>query len=129
MPGTCTLALPFFNGVADKKMSIPWTNINFWMLSAGFCLVTGLIAGSYPALYLSSFKPIKVLKGTFRTGRLAATPRKAMLVFQFSVSIILIIGTIVVYRQIQFAKDRPTGYNSERLIKLIDDDPGDQEEL
>jgi putative ABC transport system permease protein len=111
-------ALPFFNGVADKKMSIPWTNIYFWILSALFCLVTGLIAGSYPAFYLSSFKPIKVLKGTFRTGRLAAIPRKAMLVFQFSVSVILIIGTIVVYRQIQFAKDRPTGYNSERLIEV-----------
>jgi putative ABC transport system permease protein len=112
------VALPFFNGVADKKMSIPWTNIYFWMMSAGFCLVTGLIAGSYPAFYLSSFKPIKVLKGSFRTGRLAAIPRKAMLVFQFSVSVILIIGTIVVYRQIQFAKDRPTGYNSERLIEV-----------
>ena len=112
------LALPFFNEVADKKMSIPWTNAWFWLFSVGFCLITGLIAGSYPALYLSSFKPIKVIKGTFRAGRLAAVPRKAMLVFQFCVSIILIIGTIVVYRQIQFAKDRPTGYDSDRLIEV-----------
>lgn len=112
------LALPFFNELANKKMSMPWANTWFWFMSVGFCLITGLIAGSYPALYLSSFKPIKVLKGTFRGGRLAATPRKAMLVFQFCVSIILIIGTIVVYRQIQFAKDRPMGYDSDRLIEV-----------
>lgn len=112
------MALPFFNEIAGKKMSLPWTNIYFWLLSIGFCLITGLIAGSYPALYLSSFKPIKVLKGTFKTGKSAVTPRKAMLLFQFSVSIILIIGTMVVYRQIQFAKDRPTGYDSDRLIEV-----------
>lgn len=112
------IALPFFNDIAGKKMTIPWTNIYFWLMSFVFCLLTGLIAGSYPALYLSSFQPIKVLKGSFRTGRSAATPRKAMLVFQFSVSIILIIGTLVVYRQIQFAKDRPTGYDSDGLIEV-----------
>jgi putative ABC transport system permease protein len=112
------ITLPFFNEIAGKKMTMPWTNIYFWLMSFVFCLVTGLIAGSYPALYLSSFQPIKVLKGSFKTGKSAATPRKAMLVFQFSVSIILIIGTLVVYRQIQFAKDRPTGYDSDRLIEV-----------
>jgi ABC-type antimicrobial peptide transport system permease subunit len=112
------IALPFFNEIAGKKMALPWTNIYFWALSIGFCLITGLIAGSYPALYLSAIKPIKVLKGTFKTGRSAATPRKAMLVFQFTVSIMLIIGTIVVYRQIQYAKDRPTGYDSDRLVEV-----------
>jgi putative ABC transport system permease protein len=112
------LALPFFNAVANKEMSMPWANPYFWMIAFGFCFLTGMIAGVYPALYLSSFKPIKVLKGTFRTDRFAATPRKALLVFQFSVSIILIIGTIVVYQQIQFAKDRPTGYNNDRLIEM-----------
>lgn len=110
--------IPFFNELAGKKMTIPWTNLNFWLLAIGFCLITGLLAGSYPALYLSSFQPIKVLKGTFRTGRLAAWPRKAMVVFQFSVSIILIIGTIVVYRQILFAKDRSAGYDRNRLIEV-----------
>jgi putative ABC transport system permease protein len=112
------LALPFFNAVANKEMSMPWANPYFWMIAFGFCFLTGMIAGVYPALYLSSFKPIKVLKGTFRTNRFAATPRKVLLVFQFSVSIILIIGTIVVYQQIQFAKDRPTGYNNDRLIEM-----------
>lgn len=112
------LAIPFFNEVTDKKMSLPWTNIYFWLLAIGFCLITGLIAGSYPALYLSSFRPIKVLKGTFRVGQWAALPRKAMVVFQFTVSIMLIIGTIIVFRQIIYAKDRPTGYNSDRLIEV-----------
>jgi ABC-type antimicrobial peptide transport system permease subunit len=112
------LALPFFNEVAGKKMTIPWTNLYFWLIAMGFCLITGLIAGSYPALYLSSFQPIKVLKGTFRAGRLASWPRKATVVFQFAVSITLIIGAIVVYRQIMFAKDRPAGYNSDRLIEV-----------
>lgn len=111
-------ALPFFNEIAGKNMSVPWTNVYFWMLSIGFCLITGLIAGSYPALYLSSFRPIKVLKGKLRVGRLAAWPRKAMVVFQFTASIILIIGTVIVFKQILFAKSRSTGYNSDRLIEV-----------
>lgn len=112
------LALPFFNEIAGKKMLIPWTNVYFWFLSIGFCAITGMVAGIYPALYLSSFKPIKVLKGSFKTGRSGVIPRKALLVFQFSVSMILIIGTLVVYRQIQFAKDRPAGYDSDRLVEV-----------
>jgi len=112
------LFMPLFNQVADKSMGIPWSNVYFWLLAFGFCLVTGLIAGSYPALYLSSFRPIKVLKGTFKAGRLAAWPRKALVVFQFTVSITLIIGTMVVYQQIQHAKDRPAGYNSDGLIEV-----------
>jgi putative ABC transport system permease protein len=113
-----SLALPFFNEVADKQMSILWNNSMFWLLSILFILFTALIAGSYPAFYLSSFKPIKVLKGTFKAGRLAAAPRKILVVLQFTVSVALIIGTIIVYRQIQFAKDRPVGYNRNRLITI-----------
>ena len=112
------LAMPLFNQVTDKKMVIPWDNIYFWLLAIVFCLITGLIAGSYPALYLSSFQPIKVLKGTFKVGRLAAVPRKALVVFQFTVSITLMIGTMVVYQQIQHAKDRPAGYNSHGLMEV-----------
>lgn len=112
------LILPFFNVVADKKISIPWFNPAFWLLGLGFSLFTGIIAGSYPALYLSAFKPVKVLKGSFRAGRLAAIPRQALVVLQFSVSVILIIGTIVVYRQIGFAKNRPVGYSREGLISV-----------
>jgi putative ABC transport system permease protein len=116
------LLLPLFNEVADKKLSILWTNGFFWAASAVFCLFTGLIAGSYPALFLSSFQPVKVLKGTFRAGRSASLPRKVLVVLQFSVSVILIIGTIVVYRQIQHAKDRPIGYSKESLVSCSSND-------
>ncbi|HEV8284515.1 MAG TPA: ABC transporter permease [Chitinophagaceae bacterium] len=112
------LSIPFFNEVANKKISIPWSEPLFWLAGLGFSLFTGLIAGSYPALYLSSFQPVKVLKGTFRAGRFAAVPRKVLVVLQFTVSVALIIGTIIVYRQIQFAKDRPIGYSNAGLIQV-----------
>ncbi|MEP7376972.1 MAG: ABC transporter permease [Chitinophagaceae bacterium] len=112
------LILPFFNDVAGKKMFILWASPLFWLLGIGFSIITGLIAGSYPALYLSSFNPVKVLKGTFRAGRFAAIPRKVLVVVQFTVSVILIIGTIIVFRQIQFAKDRPIGYSRDGLVTL-----------
>ncbi len=109
-------ALGFFNQVADKKMTLPWAQPLFWVAGILFSLVTGAIAGSYPAFYLSSFNAVKTLKGAFRVGRFAAIPRRALVVLQFSVSIILIIGTITVFRQIQFAKTRPVGYGREGLI-------------
>jgi ABC-type antimicrobial peptide transport system permease subunit len=112
-------ALPFFNELADKKMSILWTNPIFWLAGITFSILTGLIAGSYPALYLSSFQPVKVLKGTFRVGRFASIPRKVLVVLQFTVSVTLIIGTIIVFRQIQHAKDRPIGYNRDGLINIF----------
>ncbi|MBS1660047.1 MAG: ABC transporter permease [Bacteroidetes bacterium] len=116
--GMVQLALPAFNTVAEKQISIPWSNILFWLGCLGFILFTGLISGSYPAIYLSSFKPIKVLKGTFKAGRLAVLPRKALVVLQFTVSVTLIIGTIVVYQQIQYAKDRPIGYSRQNLVSV-----------
>jgi ABC-type antimicrobial peptide transport system permease subunit len=112
------LVIPSFNQVADKRISIPWSNPFFWLTGFMFTLFTGFIAGSYPAFYLSSFSPVKVLKGTFRVGRLASLPRKVLVVLQFTVSIILIIGTIVVFNQIQFAKNRPVGYNRNSLITI-----------
>jgi putative ABC transport system permease protein len=90
----------------------------FWLACFCFVMFTSLLAGVYPALYLSSFNPIRALKGTFRIGRFALLPRKVLVVFQFSISVILIIGTMVVYRQIQYAKDRPVGYTREGLIMM-----------
>ncbi|GAB3734859.1 ABC transporter permease [Spirosoma lituiforme] len=112
------LTLPIFNEIADKRLSILWSSPVFWLLGMGFSVLTGLIAGSYPAFYLSSFQPVKVLKGTFRVGRLASVPRQVLVVVQFTVSVTLIIGTIIVFRQIQFAKNRPVGYNREGLISV-----------
>jgi len=112
------LSLPFFNDLSAKEMSFPWTSLPFWASAIAFTGLTGLIAGSYPAFYLSSFRPVKVLKGAFKAGRGASLPRKILVVIQFSVSLSLIISTIVVYQQIGFAKDRPTGYNREGLITV-----------
>jgi putative ABC transport system permease protein len=117
--GFVVLALPQFNQVADKRLTLPWSSAAFWLIGIGFTLFTGIVAGSYPALYLSSFQPVKVLKGTFRVGRLASIPRQVLVVLQFTVSVTLIIGTIVVFRQIEFAKDRPIGYERNGLIQVF----------
>jgi len=112
------ILLPVFNEVSGKKIEVPWQNPLFWSFNILFILVTGLISGSYPALYLSSFQPLKVLKGTFRVGRFASVPRKVLVVTQFSISVALIIGTMIVYQQVQHAKDRPIGYTRHGLINL-----------
>ncbi len=109
-------SLPLFNSIADKKMTLPWNNMYFWLACISFTLITGVIAGSYPAFYLAHFNPVTVLKGNFKSGRYSALPRKMLVVLQFSVSVILIIGTLVIYRQIQFARNRPLGYNSNGLV-------------
>jgi len=113
-----TLAMPGFNELAAKQVSMPYQSIYFWLVSIAFIFITSIIAGSYPALYLSSFKPVKVLKGTFKAGRFASIPRKVLVVTQFTVSVALIICTIVVYKQIQIAKNRPVGYTREGLIMI-----------
>jgi putative ABC transport system permease protein len=116
--GVVVISLPWFNELADKKIAIAWSSLWFWVVSFTFIIMTSLLAGSYPALYLSSFQPVKVLKGTFKTGKLAAIPRQVMVVVQFTVSVTLIIGTIIVYRQIQYTKNRPIGYDRDRLIMI-----------
>ncbi|HTH57793.1 MAG TPA: ABC transporter permease [Cyclobacteriaceae bacterium] len=113
-----SLFLPGFNIIASKTLAMPLANSWFWLAVCGFVVVTSIMAGGYPALYLSSFKPVKALKGTFRVGRLASLPRKVLVVFQFSISVVLIICTVVVYQQIQFAKNRPIGYEQDGLIML-----------
>ncbi|MBA4058036.1 MAG: ABC transporter permease, partial [Marivirga sp.] len=111
------------NVLADKEITLPFDNIWFWATIAVFIVFTGLMAGLYPAFYLSSFQPVKVLKGIVRLGRFAALPRKILVVVQFSVSVILIIGTIVVYQQIQHARNRPIGYDRHGLLSVPMNDP------
>ncbi len=113
------VSLPSFSEVADKQLALPWFSPGLWLLGFAFCLLTGLIAASYPALYLSSFQPIRVLKGIWSgAGRWTTVPRKVLVVFQYAVSVSLIIGTLIVLRQIQFAKDRPAGYSRASLIEI-----------
>ena len=110
------LALPAFNTLTGSAVHIPYGNVGFWGIMIVFVLFTGLIAGSRPAFYLSSFNPVEVLKGSIQVGRWASMPRKVLVVVQFTCSIALIISTVIVYQQIQYVKDRPTGYSADRLM-------------
>ena len=111
-------SLPFFNTLSAKEMSFPWGSLAFWPLALGFTLLTGLLAGSYPAFYLSGFDAVRVLKGSFRAGRAGARPREVLVVMQFTVSLTLIISTIIIYRQIGVARDRPIGYDRDGLLTV-----------
>jgi ABC-type antimicrobial peptide transport system permease subunit len=111
-------SLPFFNDLSAKNMSIPWSNPLFIIAILAFTLFTGLLAGSYPAFYLSAFRPVKVLKGAVKTGRSGSLPRQVLVVLQFTVSLTLIIGTVIVFRQILFTKDRPVGYDRAGLFTV-----------
>ncbi|TRZ45725.1 ABC transporter permease [Robertkochia solimangrovi] len=111
-------SLDGFNKLASKAIEFPWTNPSFWLASIAFVIITAVLSGSYPALYLSSFNPVEVLKGTFKAGKLAHLPRKVLVVTQFTVSIALIIGTIIILKQIQHTKNRPIGYSKEGLIQI-----------
>lgn len=112
------VSLSGFNDLSSKEIDFPWSSGIFWLTSISFVLLTALLSGSYPALYLSSFQPVRVLKGTFKAGRFATLPRKVLVVVQFTVSVALIIGTMVVYQQIQHSKNRPIGYDKEGLVQL-----------
>ena len=110
------LLLPFFNTLVDKNLTLNITQPIFWSGALSIIFCTGLVAGSYPALYLSSFIPIRVLKGTFNSGKKTMLPRSILVVTQFIISILLISATIIVYRQIQHVKHRDIGYNPDNLV-------------
>ncbi|MEM8763441.1 MAG: ABC transporter permease [Bacteroidota bacterium] len=112
------LCMDSFNELSRKAITFPWTNPLFWLTFLAFIGFTATIAGSYPALFLSSFNPVEVLKGTFRAGKKASTPRKVLVIFQFTVSVAFIIGTVVVMQQINHAKNRPVGYERNGLIQV-----------
>jgi len=110
------LSLKGFNELVGKELFIDYSNVWFWLFSVSFILFAGVLAGSYPAFFLSSFQPVKVLKGTFKKVNAAVNPRKILVVLQFTFAIILIISTIIVRRQIEHALDRDAGYNRNNLI-------------
>jgi ABC-type antimicrobial peptide transport system permease subunit len=110
------LLLPAYNGLVEKELFINYSSKEFWTISFGAILITGIVSGSYPAFYLSSFQPAKVLKGKPTVGKSASLPRKVLVTLQFGFSILLIIGTIVIYQQIQLVKGRELGYDQENLM-------------
>ncbi len=112
------LLLPAYNQLVEKELFINYASPGFWMLSVGMIFLLGIISGSYPAFYLSSFQPAKVLKGKPTVGKYASLPRQVLVTLQFGFSILLIIGTVVIYQQIQLVKGRPLGYDQENLIAI-----------
>ena len=110
------LVLPVFNALTGSKINIPFTNGRFWLIILCCLIFTSLLAGSRPAFYLSSFNPVRVLKGTLQSGPSSTFSRKILVVLQFTCSVALIISTIIIYRQIQHAKNRPTGYDINRVM-------------
>ncbi|GAB4010023.1 ABC transporter permease [Spirosoma migulaei] len=108
--------LPAFNSLTGKDISLQVTDASLWLLLIGITLVTGLIAGSYPALFLSSLQPVKVLKGSLTFGSGARLFRQGLVVFQFVLSMLLIVGTIVVYRQVNYIQTENLGYDRENLL-------------
>ncbi|GAB4027437.1 ABC transporter permease [Spirosoma koreense] len=116
--GIVLISLPYFNTLTEKTMTIKFGNPIFWAVLIVFTLFTGLLAGSYPALYLSSFNPIRILKGGIHIGTGASLPRKALVVVQFTFSVVLMIGTLIIYEQIQYGKNRPAGFTNKGLISV-----------
>ena len=112
------LLLPSFNLMVDKHLSLNIMHPMFWIMALAIILFTAFVAGSYPALYLSSFNPVKVLKGTIVSGKNAILPRHVLVISQFIISILLISATIIVYQQIQHTKDRDMGYNPSGLVMI-----------
>lgn len=112
------LVLPLFNQLTGKHLNIPFTQPNFWFTIFGLLLLTGFVAGSYPALFLSSLKPVRVLKGSLKLTWSATFFRKALVVFQFALSAFLIIAMIVVYRQLNYIQTKNLGYNRDNLVYI-----------
>jgi len=112
------LVLPSYNLLVNKNIAINYGNVWLWIGAIGFIIIIGMFSGSYPAFYLSSFKPVSVLKGKITVGKEVSTPRKVLVTLQFGFSIFLIIGTIVIYQQIMHVKNRDIGYDKENLMMI-----------
>uniref|UniRef100_UPI003F6E4E87 FtsX-like permease family protein n=1 Tax=Dyadobacter sp. TaxID=1914288 RepID=UPI003F6E4E87 len=110
------IALPFFNNLASKQISFPFDNILFWIVAVSTAVMVGILAGSYPAFFLSAFTPLKVLRGAIDQNGKGGYLRNALVVFQFMVSVMLIIGTGVIYNQLNFIQTKTLGYTKEQVL-------------
>ncbi len=113
------LSISGFNLLTLKQLYVPYGNPVFWLIFLFYIFFTGIISGSYPALYLSSFKPVSVLKGTFKAVNALVTPRKLLVIVQFTFAVILIICTIIIREQLQYAQDRDSGYKKDNLVYVM----------
>lgn len=114
------LVLPAYNQLLGLKLFIDFSSPYYWLFAISFVLFTGLLAGIYPAFYLSSFRPVKVLKGAFTSADKVVTPRRILVVLQFTFAITLIICTIIVQNQINYAQRRDAGYSRNNLAFIIE---------
>ena len=110
--------LPYLKDLGFENIHFDFSNVALLASMLVVCIITGLVAGSYPALYLSSFLPVKVLKGVIKQGKDAVSFRKILVVSQFVISMGLIISAVIVFQQIDYTKNRPIGYNPDNLIRL-----------
>ena len=111
-----TLVLPAFCTLIGQQLALPFGNGLFWVSAAGFIVLTSLLAGSYPAFYLSAFKPVGIFRKQFKKAQSAFSPRRVLVVLQFTFALILIISTLIVREQVQYAEDRDTGYSKNNLV-------------
>lgn len=114
----CIILLPVFSNLIQIPLAFPYTNAWAWCIALGVTFATGFVAGSYPALFLSSFNPVKVLKSQLIASQTTVRPRQVLVVVQFTFAICLIISSIFVYRQITYIAERPVGYNRSGLIEM-----------
>ncbi|GAA3978009.1 ABC transporter permease [Mucilaginibacter dorajii] len=124
------LFLPVFNDLAGKQLSVNLTDAKLWLSLLGIALLTGVISGSYPALFLSGFNPVKVLKGNVKSMGGNLLFRHSLVVTQFVVSVVLLVGTVVIYKQLKYIKDRNPGFNKASLLYMdMDDDMQNKESV
>jgi putative ABC transport system permease protein len=112
------LLIPLFNEITGKSLSIDLLNRNILLIFVGIVAFTAFVAGSYPAIFISEFKPVQVLKGQLKSGSRASVFRKVLVVFQFTLSIILIISTTVVFRQMNFMTNRDIGFDRNNVFTV-----------
>jgi putative ABC transport system permease protein len=114
------LALPFYNSISQLNLSLPFFSVQFYLLLIVGFLLVGLLAGLYPSFFLSAFEPIKVLKGQLALGSKSGIIRGSLVVFQFAISIFMIVATITVQRQLEFINNKKVGFNKDQVIMVSD---------
>jgi putative ABC transport system permease protein len=118
--GLAYLALPSFNILAQKSLVIPFSDPRFYGLLIAGAIIVGCLSGVYPSLFLSAFKPVEVLKGKLATGMKSGLIRSSLVVFQFTISIILVIGTLTVQRQLNYIQAKKIGFEKDQVIIVRD---------